>query len=191
MKHGTYDAFWKARNIRPHLKDIKPVVMTVGGWFDAENVFGALEVYRNVKKNSPKTGNLLVMGPWVHGGWSRDEGPKPEDVSKLGDISFRARTAEFYREHIELPFFERCLKGKQTQAHPEAWVFETGTNVWRKHAAWRGQAGYCLRTRGGGGGGGRRGAGPHFRRSRRHVEHAGRGRGGSAGPLEQAGRHSL
>ncbi len=131
MKHGTYDEWWQARNIRQHIKAIKPAVMTVGGWFDAENLFGALEVFKNVKKNSPKTDNLLVMGPWVHGGWSRDDG------SKLGDVPFNAKTAEFYREHIELPFFERRLKDKQsTVIHPAAWVFETGTNVWRQHDAW-------------------------------------------------------
>jgi putative CocE/NonD family hydrolase len=129
-RHGTYDDFWKARNIRQHLKGITPAVMTVGGWFDAENLFGALEVYRNVKKLSPKTNNRLVMGPWVHGGWSRSEG------SKLGDVSFNAKTAEFYRKHIELPFFEHHLKGKAATALPEAWVFETGTNVWRQSDTW-------------------------------------------------------
>jgi putative CocE/NonD family hydrolase len=67
----------------------------------------------------------------VHGGWSGGEG------SKLGDVPFNAKTAEFYREHIELPFFERRLKDKASQVvHPEAWVFETGTNVWRKHEVW-------------------------------------------------------
>ncbi len=131
MKHGSYDDWWQARNLRPHLKDVKPDVLTVGGWFDAENLFGALEVYKNVKKNSPKTNNLLVMGPWVHGGWSRQDG------ATLGDVSFNAKTAEFYREHIELPFFESRLKDKtSTVTHPAAWVFETGTNVWRKHDTW-------------------------------------------------------
>jgi uncharacterized protein len=131
MKHGAYDEFWKARNLRPHLKDIKPDVLTVGGWFDAENLFGALEVYKNVKKNSPKTNNFLVMGPWVHGGWGGGDG------LKLGDVTFNAKTAEFYREHIELPFFEKRLKDKASDVvHPEAWAFETGTNVWRKHDSW-------------------------------------------------------
>ncbi len=130
MKHGTYDDFWKARNIRAHLKEIKPAVLTVGGWFDAENLFGALEVYKKLKKNSPQTKNRLVMGPWVHGGWSRDDG------SKLGDVTFNAKTGEFYREQIEFPFFEHHLKGKESSNHPEAWVFETGTNVWRMHPTW-------------------------------------------------------
>ncbi len=105
-------------------------MLTVGGWFDAENLFGSLEVYKNVKAHSPKTSNMLVMGPWVHGGWNREDG------SKLGDVSFNAKTAEYYREHIEFPFFEHHLKGKGTSAHPEAWVFETGTNTWRKHDTW-------------------------------------------------------
>ena len=130
IKHDSYDAFWRARNLRPHLKDIKPAVMTVGGWFDAENLFGALEVYKNVKKNSPQTNNLLVMGPWFHGGWVRDDG------SKLGDVTFNVKSAEFYRAHIELPFFEYHLKGKGKLQHPEAWVFETGANVWRWHDTW-------------------------------------------------------
>jgi putative CocE/NonD family hydrolase len=129
-KHGSYDEFWKARNIRQHLKGIKPAVLTVGGWFDAENLFGALEVYRKVKHYSPRTSNQLVMGPWRHGGWSGGDG------SKLGDVSFNAKTAEFYREQIELPFFEHHLKGKPILNRPEAWVFETGTNVWRQHDTW-------------------------------------------------------
>jgi putative CocE/NonD family hydrolase len=131
IRHETYDDYWKARNIRQHLKDIKPDVLTVGGWYDAENLFGAVEVFKNVKRNSPKTPNFLVMGPWRHGGWSGGDG------DRLGDVSFNAKTGEYFRENIEFPFFERRLKDKAAQVvHPEAWVFETGTNVWRKHDAW-------------------------------------------------------
>ena len=130
MSHGTYDEFWQSRNLRPHLKGIKPAVMTVGGWFDAENLYGALNVYRNVERTSPGTQNILVMGPWRHGGWSRDTG------EKLGDVSFNAKTGEFYRKNIELPFFEFYLRGKGENKLPEAFVFETGTNVWKKYDAW-------------------------------------------------------
>lgn len=132
MQHGSYDDFWKVRNIRPHLKNIKPAVMTVGGWFDAENLFGALETYKHVEAGSPNITNILVMGPWLHGGWGGGRG----DGDKLGDVSFNDKTAVFYREKIELPFFEYHLKGKGEYKHPEAWVFETGTNQWRKHDAW-------------------------------------------------------
>ncbi|NBO91839.1 MAG: CocE/NonD family hydrolase [Planctomycetia bacterium] len=130
MKHGTYDDFWKARNIRQHLGNVRPAVLTVGGWYDAENLFGALEVYKNIKKHSPKTNNRLVMGPWIHGGWSNGDG------DSLGDVSFNAKTAEYYRKQIELPFFEHHLKGEKLDQAPEAWVFEMGTNVWRKYDTW-------------------------------------------------------
>jgi len=130
MRHGTYDDFWKARNLRPHLKGIRPAVMTVGGWFDAENLFGALETYQQIEANSPGTFNILVMGPWVHSGWSRSEG------QSLGAVSFDAKTAVFFRENIELPWFEFCLKDEGRLKHPEAWVFQTGTNQWRSFDAW-------------------------------------------------------
>jgi putative CocE/NonD family hydrolase len=130
MRHGTFDQFWQERNLRPHLKNIKPAVMTVGGWFDAENLFGALETYKHVESMSPGATNVLVMGPWSHGGWSRSSG------DKLGPISFFSRTAEFYREHIEFPFFQYYLKGAGAPTFPEAWVFETGTNQWKSYDVW-------------------------------------------------------
>lgn len=130
MRHGSYDEFWKARNLRPHLKNVKPAVLTVGGWFDAENLFGALETYRNVEKQSPGCANTIVMGPWVHGGWVAGDG------ASLGDASFAAKTGEFYREKIEFPFFEHYLKDKGKDVRPEAWMFQTGTNQWRQYAAW-------------------------------------------------------
>jgi uncharacterized protein len=130
MQHGTYDEFWKARNLRPHMKNIKPAVMTVGGWFDAENLFGALETYKNVEANSPGATNFLVMGPWRHGGWSGGEG------ATLGPVPFFSKTGEYYREQIEFPFFQYYLKGKGSPSFPEAWVFETGTNEWKKYDQW-------------------------------------------------------
>jgi len=130
MQHGTYDEFWQDRNLRAHLKNIKPAVMTVGGWYDAENLFGALETYKKVEANSPTATNVLVMGPWRHGGWSREDG------SSLGPLTFSSKTGEFYREKIEFPFFQYYLKSKGSANIPEAWVFETGTNQWRTFDAW-------------------------------------------------------
>ena len=108
MKHDTYDEFWKARNLRPHLKNIKPAVMTVGGWFDAENLFGALETYRAVEKQSPGGTNTLVMGPWLHGGWSRNDGDP-------GRRPLRCQDRAHYREQIELPFFRRTSRARRTR----------------------------------------------------------------------------
>ncbi len=130
MEHETYDAFWQARNLRPHLKDIKPAVMVVGGWFDAEDLFGTLETYRWSERQSPGAENILVMGPWYHGGWAFSDG------DYLGDLRFGSKTAEYYREQIEFPFFNHYLKGAAAHPFPEARVFETGTNTWRTFDAW-------------------------------------------------------
>jgi len=130
MRHGNYDEFWQARNLRPHLKDIKPAVMTVGGWFDAEDLFGALEVFKKVEGNHPPAANHLVMGPWSHGGWSRSDG------DSLGPVRFNDKTAVYFREKIELPFFEYHLKGKGEPKMAEAVVFETGSNRWRRYECW-------------------------------------------------------
>jgi putative CocE/NonD family hydrolase len=130
MAHETYDAFWQARNTRPHLRGIQPAVLTVGGWFDAEDLFGALETYRSIEAQSPGVANRLVMGPWPHGGWSRGTG------EALGRVSFGQPTSRFFEEEIELPFFRYYLKGGADPALPEAYVFETGTNLWHALDAW-------------------------------------------------------
>ena len=130
LAHPVYDAFWQARNIRPHLKNIRCAVMTVGGWFDAEDLFGPLEIYRATERMNPGITNMLVMGPWPHGEWGRGSG------DKLGWINFHGKTAEYYREKIELPFFRHFLKGDTNYAATEAQIFETGTYRWRRFDAW-------------------------------------------------------
>ncbi len=130
LEHGVYDEFWKARTLRPHLKNIQPAVMTVGGWFDAEDLYGALKVYEWVEKQSPGAWNVLVMGPWSHGGW------RGRDGDRLGPVSFGSKTAEFFREKIEAVFFNAFLKQKGEANLPEAYVFETGANLWRRYDSW-------------------------------------------------------
>ena len=130
LAHSTYDDFWQARNIRPHLKHVHCAVMTVGGWFDGEDLFGALETYRWTERQNPGITNMLVMGPWAHGDWGRKDG------DKLGDINFHAKTSEYYREQIELPFFRHFLKDDTNYTASEARVFETGTDQWRRFDAW-------------------------------------------------------
>jgi putative CocE/NonD family hydrolase len=130
MEHGSYDEFWQARNLRPHIRNVKAAVMTVGGWFDAEDLFGALSVFRSVEKNDPGTQNMLVMGPWFHGGWSRGDG------DHLGNVNFFSKTSAFYRQNIELPFLRHFLKGSAAFEIPKVYVFETGTNQWRRYDSW-------------------------------------------------------
>lgn len=130
ISHPNYDDYWQARNIRPHLRNIKPAVMTVGGWFDAEDLFGALETYKTIEAGNPGARNTLVMGPWFHGGWARSDG------DQLGSVSFGQKTSLAYRETVELPFFNCLLKDKCDRQLPEAMVFETGSNQWRMYDSW-------------------------------------------------------
>ncbi len=129
MSHDTYDDYWQARDLSRHMKNIRCAVMVVGGWFDAEDLSGPFKTFHAVDRNNPGTPDSLVVGPWVHGGWARSPG------DRLGDIQFAAKTADYFRALIQFPFFEYYLKGKGTPP-PKAWVFETGTNVWRKYDSW-------------------------------------------------------
>jgi putative CocE/NonD family hydrolase len=130
MAHGTWDEYWAARNVLPRLKGIRPAVLVVGGWFDTENLFGALRTYEAIEKQNPGAQNMLVMGPWSHGQWNQNDG------HWLGDIDFGSRTSEFYTEFVELPFFNFHLKGQGTPDLAEAVVFETGANEWRYLDSW-------------------------------------------------------
>ncbi len=128
--HPNYDEFWQARNVLPHLKNIKAAVMVVGGWFDTEDLYGPLATYRAVEKQNPGIHNVLVMGPWRHGGWAWTSG------ERLGEESFGFATAKWFRENVELPFFRHYLKGGPVPHQPEALVFETGADRWREFDGW-------------------------------------------------------
>jgi len=129
LYHTTYDDYWKARDLSPHMKNVKCAVLVVGGWFDAEDLSGPYKTFYAINKFNPETTTTLVEGPWVHGGWARSNG------DHLGDVQFNSKTAEFFRKNIQFPFFEYYLKGKGSPL-PRAYVFETGTNVWRTYATW-------------------------------------------------------
>jgi putative CocE/NonD family hydrolase len=131
IEHDTYDEFWQSRDISRHLKNVKAAVLTVGGWFDAEDPQGPFTVYHAIKKYNPGTFNGLVVGPWVHGGWARGEG------LGLGHVKFDSKTSEYFRGELQFPFFEQHLKGvKPARPIAEVTAFETGTNVWRQYSAW-------------------------------------------------------
>lgn len=130
IEHPNYDEYWQAQNLLPHLKRVAPAVMTVGGWYDAEDLYGPLKIYQNIERGNEGVFNVLVMGPWAHGGWSRGAG------DQLGNIHFGSKTSDFYRNNIELPFFRHFLKEEGSHNLPEAFVFETGENEWRRFDQW-------------------------------------------------------
>ncbi len=131
-EHPNYDTFWQARNLLPHLKNIRPAIMVVGGWYDAEDLYGTFATYQTIEKNSPGGNNRLVIGPWRHGGWARGSG------DHLGYVWFPTDPppSEYYRSNIEFPFFQYYLKGKGKPDFPEATMYVTGSNEWRTFDTW-------------------------------------------------------
>ena len=131
IQHPDYDDWWKARDARRNCYQLKPALMVVGGSFDAEDCYGAWNLYKAIEKQSPTTNNRLVMGPWFHGGWSRGDG------SYLGNIRFGSKTATWYQDSLELPFFNYHLKGKGSLAKAaEASIFFSGENNWKSFDQW-------------------------------------------------------
>ncbi len=130
MEFDTYSDYWKRKNILPHLKNTKPAVMVVGGWYDGEDLYGALNTYRALEQQNKDNFNIIVMGPWTHGEWDRGDG------RSLGDIGFDSETSKFYREKLEMPFFNYFLKGKGDYVPADAMMFETGSNKWKKYSSW-------------------------------------------------------
>ncbi|WP_448520306.1 CocE/NonD family hydrolase [Rhodoflexus sp.] len=131
--HPNYDAFWERRNILNHTDSITHAVMTVGGWYDAEDLYGSFQTYYNIERKSPQAYNICVFGPWRHGGWARDFGRLTH-----GNIDFGDTISNYYAKHIEQKFFEHFLKkdGKGTPPLPEASIFITGKNEWRTFDKW-------------------------------------------------------
>lgn len=132
MNHPNYDEWWQARNTRNFVNNVKPAMLVVGGLFDAEDCYGAWELYKAIEAKSKNTDNRLVMGPWFHGGWGgRSNG------DYLGNVRFGSKTSEYYQRNIEIPFFNFYLKLKGTVRDiAEANIFITGENEWRNFNQW-------------------------------------------------------
>lgn len=129
LAHPDYDQHWKDRNVLSHLHDIKTAVLVTGGWYDAEDLYGAINTYKTLVKENPKTPVYFTMGPWVHGGWARGAG------DHLGDVDFGSATGELYRENIEFKFFSHYLKGTELSLPPVN-TFQTGSNTWKNYTVW-------------------------------------------------------
>jgi len=131
VNHPNYDEFWQSRNILPHLNNITHPVMTVGGWFDAEDLYGPLNTYKTIEENNPGIQNTIVMGPWSHGQWASSN-----PHQRVGDIYFGKGISEFYKKEIEYPFFMKYLKEAEMDAPPEAYMYDTGLGEWSTFDQW-------------------------------------------------------
>jgi uncharacterized protein len=130
LEHPTYDAFWQARNVRPHLHDVKAAMLTVGGFYDTEDIHGPWWVFESINAQSKATDNRVIVGPWSHGGWSRGDG------TTLGNLQWQYKTGPFFRDSVEYSFFAHHLKGAPLADAPRVLVFRTGADRWDRYATW-------------------------------------------------------
>ncbi|MGZ3757720.1 MAG: CocE/NonD family hydrolase, partial [Mucilaginibacter sp.] len=129
MDHPNLDAWWKARDARTGIKDVKPVMLITGGLFDAEDGYGAWNTYKALVKQSPATTSKLIIGPWYHGQWASKDG------THLGNVQFGSNTSLYYQD-LEVPFFNYYLKGKGADTLSKATVFFSGENKWHSFSQW-------------------------------------------------------
>ncbi|MEM8845685.1 MAG: CocE/NonD family hydrolase [Bacteroidota bacterium] len=134
-EHPNYDELWQSKGLIQHLKNVKSHVatMVVGGWFDAEDLYGPLETYKNIEKYNEGNYNTMVFGPWDHGAWARRKGR-----TAVGNYYFGDSISEFFQEKIETKFFNHFLKGDGygNTGLPEAYVFDSGSKEWATMDAW-------------------------------------------------------
>ncbi len=129
LEHNTKDEYWQARNIRTHLQNIKPATLVVGGWFDAEDMFGALNTYQAIEQQNKTNNNYLVMAPWTHGAWEANNWNRFSGYNFGQDLNEKFQQTEF-------DFFNYYLKEKGKFKAGEATIFVTGSNEWKTFATW-------------------------------------------------------
>lgn len=130
LMHPNYDAWWQARDISRFLYQVRPATLVVGGWYDAEDQWGAMCSYQSIEHKNPSNHNSLVMGPWYHGGWAAPE------MDHLGDQAFGSNTSKWFQQNIQFPFFMHYLKGTPWSGLPEALLFDAGLNAWERFGVW-------------------------------------------------------
>jgi uncharacterized protein len=129
VEHPNFDEFWQREALMPYLTRVTVPTLNVAGWWDQEDFYGPITIYRTLEKHDRENKNYLVVGPWNHGGWNgRGE--------RLGNIEFGDATGPYFRKNIQAPWFAYWLKDKGTLQLAEATTFEAGANQWRRYEAW-------------------------------------------------------
>lgn len=130
LMHPNYDAWWQARDIPRFMYNVKPATLVVGGFYDAEDQWGAMHTYESIEHKNKNNQNLLVMGPWNHGGWAGS------NMDHLGDISFGFNTSKWFQQNVQFPFFMHYLKDAAMPTLPEALLYDVGLNRWNSFTEW-------------------------------------------------------
>src|SRR5262249_49443715 len=129
VAHSAYDSFWRSRGVRTSLHGVTVPTLVVGGWWDQEDLYGAVTTYKILEGFDKQNLVSFVERPWRHGGWGTQG-------RTLAGVDFGSATGLYFRKNIEAPWFAYYLKGKGTRPTTEAYIFQSGSNRWKSYDAW-------------------------------------------------------
>lgn len=132
VSNGDYNEYWRKQNVSQHLKKAdKVAILTVGGFFDAEDLYGPLDMYKAIERNTPVNNSKLIMGPWYHGSWNGGPG------DNLHDIKWSTKTGEDFRTKYQMPFFRHHLwQDAPAPQMSDVTMFDAGADTWRTFDQW-------------------------------------------------------
>jgi hypothetical protein len=129
IHNPSYDSFWRARAVQPHLTQVTVPTLEVGGYWDQEDMWGPQEQYAVLKPHDEKHEVFMVLGPWNHGEWVRT-------TRHLGIVDFGSATGDWFRRNIQAPFFALYLKNQPGFSLDDVASFQSGTDRWMRYSAW-------------------------------------------------------
>ena len=130
VNHPTYDEEWQARSVPRRLHKAPVATLSVGGWWDQEDMWGAQHTYASMEANDTAGINHIVLGPWMHGQWYTDSG------DSLGRVPWGSATSDYFRYDIEAPFFAHYLKDEGDGKTADATLFDSGAHEWKTFDRW-------------------------------------------------------
>ena len=130
MTHGTYDDYWKARNVPKDLRSIRHPVLIVAGWFDAEDFYGPFRMYRVLKdENADRTTPLSSVPGCTAAG-------RAATATAWARSRSAPRRARITGRRSSCRSSTTTSRTKAASNLPRALAFETGRNEWRRSDAW-------------------------------------------------------
>jgi putative CocE/NonD family hydrolase len=127
LDHPAYDQVWSSRGVEHHLGSVTVPTLSVGGYYDQEDMWGPQEEYAKLEPEDTTHENFLVLGPWRHGSWALSS-------RHLGDLAYGESIGDEFRSQIEAKFFGHYLKDAQGFELADTASFQTGSNTWKYYA---------------------------------------------------------
>jgi putative CocE/NonD family hydrolase len=127
LNHPTHDSVWYARGVEHHLNAVTVPTLSVGGYYDQEDMWGPQEEYAKLEPHDAQHENFLALGPWRHGFWASSS-------RHLGNLDYGESIGNEFRTRIEAKFFAHYLKDAPGFDLEDTASFQTGSNTWKYYS---------------------------------------------------------